>query len=451
MNKKFKSVLISIYTVLLIVVSTTMYAQNKLLYQLKPATKLAEVGVVFENELDQIDSLMKRAIDAAVFPGARVLAARDGKVFYNKAFGTLDGNEENPVNLKTVYDLASITKIASTTLALMRLYEQGKIDLNKTLGDYLPITKGSNKEYCLVKDLLMHQAGMKSWIPFYKFFKDSSAAFKDGIFNNYKTKTYAIEVAKDVFMNATYRDTIWKMILESPLENKGKMVYSDLDFYFLGAIVQVLSGKTLDHYVYDEFYEPMGLRKTGYKPLSFMDESYIAPTEQDTTFRKQLLKGFVHDPGAALFGGVAGHAGLFSNAAELAALMQMLLNGGSYKGRVYFKAGTIQLFTSYQSTMSRKGFGFDKPQANANDAGPCSNYCSAYTYGHQGFTGTCVWVDPSQQLVFVFLSNRVYPYENSAINKWNIRSLVQDYIYKSLDIPENKERKLIYDQQMNGK
>ena len=141
-----------------------MYAQNKLLYQLKPATKLAEVGVVFENELDQIDSLMKRAIDAAVFPGARVLAARDGKVFYNKAFGTLDGNEENPVNLKTVYDLASITKIASTTLAIMRLYEQGKIDLNKTLGDYLPITKGSNKEYSLVKDLLMHQAGMKSWI-----------------------------------------------------------------------------------------------------------------------------------------------------------------------------------------------------------------------------------------------------------------------------------------------
>ena len=199
LNKKFKSVLISIYTVLLIVISTTMYAQNKLLYQLKPATKLAEVGVVFENELDQIDSLMKRAIDAAVFPGARVLAARDGKVFYNKAFGTLDGNEENPVNLKTVYDLASITKIASTTLAIMRLYEQGKIDLNKTLGDYLPITKGSNKEYCLAKDLLLHQAGMKSWIPFYKFFKDSSAAFKDGIFNNYKTKTYAIEVAKDVF------------------------------------------------------------------------------------------------------------------------------------------------------------------------------------------------------------------------------------------------------------
>ena len=451
MNKDIQLVKRALHLLILLIVGNTLHAQEKLLYQLKPANSLSEVGVVFENELNQIDSLMKRAIDAAVFPGARILAARNGKVFYNKAFGTLDGNEENPVNLKTVYDLASITKIASTTLAIMRLYEQGKIDLNKSLGDYLPITKSTNKEYCLLKDLLMHQAGMKSWIPFYKFFKDSSADFKEGIFNNYKTKSFAVEVAKDLFMNASYRDTIWKMILESPLENKGKMVYSDLDFYFLGAIVQQLTGKTLDQYVYTEFYEPMGLRKTGYKPLSIMDESYIAPTENDTVFRKQLIKGFVHDPGAALFGGIAGHAGLFSNAAELAALMQMLLNGGSYKGRVYFKTSTIQLFTSYQSTISRKGFGFDKPQANANDAGPCSNHCSGYTYGHQGFTGTCVWVDPSQQLVFVFLSNRVFPYENSAINKWNIRSLVQDYIYKSLDVPENKERKLLYDQQMNSK
>jgi CubicO group peptidase (beta-lactamase class C family) len=157
----------------------------------------------------------------------------------------------------------------------MRLYEQGKIDLNKTLGDYLPITKGSNKEYCLVKDLLMHQAGMKSWIPFYKFFKDSSAAFKDGIFNNYKTKTYAIEVAKDVFMNATYRDTIWKMILESPLENKGKMVYSDLDFIFMQAVVEFITKKKLDEFVRDEFYKPLGMNYTCFVPKKNLKNAEI--------------------------------------------------------------------------------------------------------------------------------------------------------------------------------
>ena len=405
------------------------------------AATVAEVGIANPFTLDKADAFVKKAIADGAFPGCRVLAAKDGKLFYDKAFGNQTYDNTHPVTDATVYDLASLTKVTSTTLAVMRLWEQGRLDINKSLGDYLPMTAGTDKAPLLLRDLLLHQAGLKAWIPFYKAFLDSTGHLNDSIFHSTPSPWYTIEVAKGEYMRCDYPDTIWSTILKSPLENKGKMVYSDLDYYFLAAVVESITGKTIDQYVMQQFYVPMGLRNIGYKPLQFMRKDNIAPTEDDETFRRQVLQGYVHDPGAALFGGVAGHAGVFATAGDVAALFQMLLNGGTYNGKQVFKKETVEFFTAYHSPISRRALGFDKPTADAHDAGPAGNRVSGYAFGHQGFTGTCAWADPQTGVVFVFLSNRVYPnQENGLINKMGVRTVVQDDIYEALGIPEDAGR-----------
>jgi CubicO group peptidase (beta-lactamase class C family) len=243
---------------------------------------------------------------------------------------------------------------------------------------------------------------------------------------------------------------MWAHIYASPLENTGKSVYSDLSFYFLAAIVQQITGKRIDKYVDEQFYKPMGLKRITYEPLAKFDTTQIAPTELDAYFRKQLLIGYVHDPGAAMLGGVAGHAGVFASADDVAAIFQMLLNKGVYGATRYFKAATIDLFSSYQSPISHRGLGFDKPTVDADNGGPAGDRCSGLAFGHQGFTGTCVWADPATGVVFVFLSNRVFPTaENTKINKLNVRTTAQDYIYEALGIPVNHDRPQVYKEEMN--
>jgi CubicO group peptidase (beta-lactamase class C family) len=220
------------------------------------------------------------------------------------------------------------------------------------------------------------------------------------------------------------------------MTDSGKYVYSDNDFIFLGKIIESLTGKTLDEYVAKEFYRPMGLTATGFKPKNFLSIDRIAPTEKETKFRAQLIRGDVHDPGAAMFGGVSGHAGLLSNADEIAAIMQMLMNGGELNGKKYFRKTTVDLFTSYQSNVSRRGLGFDKPEkenASRQEPYPCKMASDA-TFGHTGFTGTCTWADPKEKIVYVFLSNRVCPdgAANNKLSKLNVRSSIQDAIYNAL-------------------
>lgn len=409
--------------------------------ELKPVQSIAEVGIIDPYKLYKVDEFVNGAITQGAFPGCRVLAAKDGKVFYDKSFGTMSTTNRKPVLLSTVYDLASVTKVVSTTLIVMRLYEQGKLSLEKTLGDYLPWTVGSDKAGLRIRDLLLHQAGLKSWIPFYKSFYDSSGSLSSIVFRNESDGNYDIEVAQGLYMRHDYRDTVWQMILNSPLENKGRMVYSDLDYYFLAAVAEQISGKTIDRLVADQFYIPMGLKTIGYNPLQFLKKDLIAPTENDLTFRYQLLQGYVHDPGAALFGGVAGHAGVFGTAQDVAAIFQMLLYEGHYRGVQYFKPETVRMFTAYGSLISRRALGFDKPAADRYDGGPAGNRCSGYSFGHQGFTGTCVWADPVSGIVFVFLSNRINPsQENNLINKLSVRTIVQDRIYDALDIPADTGR-----------
>jgi len=404
-----------------------------------------DAGVVDQAALDRLDMFMARNIADGVFPGCRVLAAHDGKVFYDRAFGYQKYDKKKAIDTSTLYDMASCTKVLATTISVMRLYEQGKLDLNKTLGDYLPKARGTNKAGLRIRDILLHQAGLKGWIPFYKETVDDHGKLKADLFRSVSSQGYSVQVAQNVYLRNDYIDTMWAKIYASPLDNAGKMVYSDLDFYFMAEVVRQVTGKTVDKYAEEEFYKPMCLRRILYNPLSRFDSTQIAPTEIETTFRSQTLHGYVHDPGAALLGGVGGHAGLFATAHDVAAIMQMLLNKGVYGSRRYFKPATVDLFTAYGSPISHRGLGWDKPVPDEDDGGPAGERCSALAFGHQGFTGTCVWADPATGIVFVFLSNRVFPSgANTKINKLSVRTMSQDLIYQSLGIPVDHNRPTVY-------
>jgi beta-glucosidase-like glycosyl hydrolase/CubicO group peptidase (beta-lactamase class C family) len=390
-----------------------------------------KTSVYSREKLLQIDSIAKDAIVNFATPSCVVLALKDGKVVYEKAFGNFVYEKLSPVNLQSVYDVASVTKICATTLAVMKLYEEGKLDLKKKLSNYLPETINTNKQNIAIENLLLHEAGLVSFIPFYKETIDANGKPSPLLYSTTANDSCSIMVAENLYMKNTWVDTIYKRILMSPLGTKGKYVYSDNDFIFLGKIVEKITGQPLSEYVLENFYSPMGLKSIGFDPLLRNNISNIAPTENEKIFRNQIVRSTVHDPGAAMMGGVAGHAGLFSNAYDLAAIMQMLLNGGSFKGKQYFKNETVNMFTSYQSKNSRRGFGFDKPEkdnATRKEAYP-SLSVSGKTFGHTGFTGTCVWADPQTNFVYIFLSNRVYPEVNNALLRMNVRGKLLDALY----------------------
>jgi len=388
-------------------------------------------------KLNKIDSIANSAIANGATPGCVVLVAKDGKIAYQKAFGYFNYDKTEPVTISSVYDLASVTKIAATTLALMKLYEEGKFNINKTLGDYLPLVKGTNKEKLTIKDILLHQAGLVPYIDFYKETIDSTTGIPNPNYYTHKPNDSTnIRVADNLFLRNNYRDTMYKRIVQSPLTESGEYVYSDNDFIFLQKIVEAITKKPLDEYVKETFYIPLGLTTIGFKPRDYLPLDQIAPTEQEKQFRMQLIRGDVHDPGAAMFGGVSGHAGVFSDAYDMAVIMQMLLNGGTFNGVKYLDKKTITLFTSYQSSVSRRGYGFDKPEKDnesRTEPYPCES-ASPLTFGHTGFTGTCVWADPKYDLIYIFLSNRITPEggANKKLLKMNTRPQIQEAIYKAI-------------------
>jgi beta-N-acetylhexosaminidase len=411
----------------------------------------ADAGVVEPAALNRLDMFMARCLAEGVFPGARVLAARNGNVFYDKSFGYLDYKKQKEVDTNTIYDVASCTKVLATTISVMRLYEQGKLDLEKTIADYLPEARGTNKANIKIKDLMLHQAGLKGWIPFYKEILEKDGKVKEELCRSRPDQVFATQVARNVYLRSDYTDTMWSRIYASKLDNAGKMLYSDLDFYFMAAIVKAITGMTIDRYAEGEFYKPLGLKRTLYNPLRRFDSTDIAPTEIETSFRPGTICGYVHDPGAAMLGGVGGHAGLFATARDVAVIFQMLISKGTYGGKRYFKPETVDKFTAYGSKISHRGLGFDKALPKEDDGGGAGDRWSALTFGHQGFTGTCVWADPASGVVFVFLSNRVYPSgSNTKINKLSVRTTAQDYIYEALGIPINTQREEVYKIQVSG-
>ena len=347
----------------------------------------------------------------------------------------LPTKKKKPVTLQTVYDLASVTKIAATTISIMKLYEEGKLDLKKKLSDYLLETKGTNKADLIIGDILLHEAGLVSYIPFYKETLDASGKPLPTIYSNVANDSFNIAVTENLFMNNAWKDTIYKKILTSKVGPKGIYIYSDNDYIFLGKVVEQLTGMPMDNYAEQIFYKPMQLQSIGYDPLMRNNVKDIAPTEEEKIFRAQLIQGTVHDPGAAMMGGIAGHAGLFSNAYDLAAVMQMLLDGGCFNGVRYFKTQTVDFFTPYQSLSSRRGYGFDKPEKdNATRKEPYPSVkASPLTFGHTGFTGTCAWADPATGMVFVYLSNRVYPDVSTTMLKLNVRGKIMDVIHDAVN------------------
>jgi len=386
--------------------------------------------------LNSVDSIVYDAIDKGAAPGGVVMVVKDGKIAYHKAYGYYTYDKTQSVNPESVFDMASCTKICATTVSIMKLYDEGKLELKKTLGDYLPWVKGSNKTNLTIENILLHQAGLVAYIPFYRETIDSSGKPLSKYYSATQTDSFNIRVAQNLFLRNDWRDTLYQRILQSKLGETGKYIYSDNDFIFLGKIVEAVSGLPLDEYVKKEFYMPLGLTTAGFKPRERFPLNRVIPTEQEKQFRMQLLRADVHDPGAAMFGGVAGHAGLFSNAYDLAVIMQMLMNGGTFNGKRYLRQSTVDLFTAYHSNTSRRGYGFDKPEKD-NDKRPEPYPClsaSPQTFGHTGYTGTCVWADPAKKLIFIFLSNRVNP-DGGDVNKkllnMNVRPKIHEAVYKA--------------------
>jgi beta-glucosidase-like glycosyl hydrolase/CubicO group peptidase (beta-lactamase class C family) len=379
--------------------------------------------------LKKMDEIIQKGIVGKAFPGCQLLVAKNGKVIWNRCYGSKYYETDEVVKPGELYDIASITKVAATTLSVMKLYEQKKISLDKTVGDYLDLPKDATIKQLKLRDVLTHQAGLKAFFMFYKNTVDSFDRYYRKVVND----TFSLRVADSLFIRKDYPDTMWSIINHSVVDEHPKYVYSDNDFYILQKIVEKVSGQPLDVYVTNAFYKPMGLTRIGFKPSERYGRERSLPTENDSAFRKQIIRGYVHDPGAAMYGGVAGHAGVFSNAFDLAALFQMLLNDGVYCGKRMLDSSTIHLFTARQSKISRRGFGFDKPEPDVSKPSPCYDGVPLSVFGHTGFTGTCVWSDPENKLTYIFLSNRVYPNaENNQLVKMNIRTDLQEVIYKAL-------------------
>jgi CubicO group peptidase (beta-lactamase class C family) len=384
-----------------------------------------DVGIDSEN-LNEIDKIAHEAIIERATPGCVVLVAKDGKVIFNKAYGYHTYDKITPDKLTDIFDLASMTKISATTMETMQLVDQGKLSIDSTVGNYLAIARNTNKNDIRVKELLEHQAGLIPDIPTFEVVKpedhsvDSSAAYPTKVNQNYYLR-------KDYF-----KEVMWPTMLNSPLRTRGEYVYSDLSMCFMQQIEETITAEPENIYVQQHFYNPLGMQTAGFLPLYRFSTNQIIPTEDDKEYRHVLLDGYVHDPTAALMGGVAGHAGLFASANDVAILYQMMLNRGSYGGVQYIKPETVDLFTAKQSPVSRRGLGFDRWDPILDHNYP-SKLASPQAYGHTGFTGTCVWVDPKYGLVYVFLSNRVNPKVGSKLSSLNIRPRIQDVVYKAIE------------------
>ncbi len=384
-------------------------------------------------KLTQIDLIAQKAINEGMTPGLQVLVARHGKVVYQKSFGHHTYDNIIPVKNSDIYDVASLTKILSTLPHVMQLYDKGQLKLDAKLGDLLPEFKNTDKKNIILKDMFLHQARFQPWMPFYQETLDSTKHPDSVYYRSYYSPEFPHQVAELLYLRKDYPDTIIKRIAESKLLPKKQYRYSDFTFILLKEYLERINGKPLDVLSDEVFYKPIGAAHTSYNPLRKWDMSIIPPTEVDNYYRYQTIQGYVHDMAAAMQDGVAGHAGLFSNAMDVAKIMQMYLNGGKYGGKQYFTQQTFDTFnTCYEcEDGNRRGLGLDKPQIE--NPGPTCGCVSKSSFGHTGFTGTMAWADPVTGVVYVFLSNRTYPEAGeNRLSKENIREDIQKVIEESI-------------------
>ena len=387
------------------------------------------------NVLKKIDELAQEAIDNRMTPGAQILVARKGKVVYHKSFGFHTYDKSVKVKNTDIYDVASLTKIVATLPNVIRLYDQGKVTLETRLGEMLPIFKNSDKKDITFKELLSHYGRLQAWIPFYKNTLDSLNRPDSKFYRKTDQTLFSKQVADSLFISDEYDKVILQSIVDSPLLPKKEYKYSDFTFIILKEYLEQQTDRKLDVLSFDEFFKPLGMNNTLFNPLQKFTLEQIPPTETDTYFRYQTIHGHVHDMTAAMQGGVAGHAGIFSNATDLAKMMQLYLQKGNYNGKQYFSAASFETFNTchFCSEGNRRGLGFDKPQILGNP-GPTCGCVSLSSFGHTGFTGTMAWADPEEEIVYIFLSNRTFPDSNAAnvLSQQNIREDIQKVIYEAI-------------------
>lgn len=395
-------------------------AQTRLTY-----TDAATLGIDQVQLETDIDHIMNEAIRERAIPGGVVMAVKSGKVIFEKSYGYHTYEQAEPTKISDIFDMASITKITATTPTIMRLTERGIVNLDSTMGHYLLQAQETNKNSTVLRDVMLHEAGFIPYIPFYR-------ELKPGDLSTDSSAAYAVKVADGCYIRTQYyEEVMWPIMLQSKLNPTGKYVYSDISMYVMKEVAEHQTGIPIQDYIQQEFYRPLGMQTAGYLPRQRFPKARIVPTEDDKTFRKTLLQGYVHDQGAGMAGGIAGHAGLFATANDLAIYGQLLLNRGEYGGDRYFKPETVDLFTSKQSATSRRGLGFDRGDPDTSKAYP-SKFASPATFGHTGYTGTCIWIDPEEQLIYIFLSNRVHPVVSTKLYELNVRSRIQDRIYEAV-------------------
>ncbi len=393
-----------------------------------------EVGMSSDSLHKKVDALVHSGIKQAMMPGAQVLIARKGKVIYHKTFGYHTYNKKQKVQPEDVYDVASMTKILASLPLLMELRSQGSISLDDTLGTLVPELEGTNKSNITLRKALSHYARFKAWIPFYLKTLDSvTKKPSKEYYRSVYSSGFNIKIADELYLRSDYQDSIIKRIGESDLRNRLSYKYSDLPYYILKKYLEDYYGKNLDKLTSERFYNSLGANRTGYKPLNKFSKKTIIPSENDTYWRNQRIQGYVHDMGAAMQSNIGGHAGLFSNANDVAKLMQMYLQNGYYGGKRYMSKETVEEFNTctYCNNNVRRGVGFDKPQLSGS--GPTCGCVSMNSFGHSGFTGTYTWADPDQEIVYVFLSNRTFPtMENRKLVTSGLRTKIQEAIYDSI-------------------
>jgi beta-N-acetylhexosaminidase len=396
-----------------------------------------EVGID-SRKFRQIDTIAMKGIRNRAYPGCQILVAKDGKVIYRKSFGYHTYGKKMKVKNDDLYDLASVTKILSSTPAVMKLVDEKSLRLDDQLKEHLPELKGSNKQDIVIREMMAHQAGLEAWIPFWMRTVDKGGEYKHGIYSKTRNDSFPLRVADRLYINKTWPDTMFHQLVRSPMGQRGKFMYSDLGYYFLKRIVEDKKHQGLNSYMDSVFYKPLGLPTLGYLPRNRFDLDRLVPTEYDLKFRKQQIQGDVHDQGAAMLGGVGGHAGLFSDANDVAVIMQMYLNKGSYGGTRYLESSTLDEFTKCQFCKdNRRGAGFDKPETDPKKDSPVCDCVSYLSFGHQGFTGTITWADPASGIVYVFLSNRVYPdAEDNRLLKQGTRTAIMRVINDAISNPK---------------
>ena len=414
--------------------------------------------------LNKIDEIVLEGIKAEAYPGCQVLILKDGVPVYDKCFGSFTYEPSTKVSSEHLYDLASLTKTTATLLAVMKLYDEGKFGLTDRISKYVPVLQGSPKERITVEELLLHQSGLPAFWPFYREAIDDSSyvgalfkakpdadhrmqvdrklyvanrfSYKKEFVSSVPSDSFPLRISDSLYVSPEFPKRMLEIIAsdEIPLRDR-RYRYSCLNFMLLKEMVECLAGEPLDVYLEREFYRPMGMENTLYKPLERFPKEQIVPTiRQDYLRNRMTLQGYVHDEIAAFMGGVSGNAGLFSNARDVAKVYQMLIDGGMYNGKRYFSLETCNLFMTKTSHISRRGLGFDKPEKQNPAKGPCAEEAPEEVVGHTGFTGTCAWADPKNGLVFVFLSNRIYPrvFDHKALMSLNIRPRIQQVMYQAL-------------------